>query len=248
MPWRNPCWLLRSVRLLFPAVLILTLLIWWQPRFLLRFIAAFIPDVLFFVDTEQPLVALTIDDAPYHTLTPRILDVLANHDAHATFFVIGDHVPGNEHVLHRVVADGHELGNHDFRDYPSMRLSAAEFARQLHLTHQQLVPFGPIRYFRPASGWFNQRLLQQLRPYAYRCVLGSAYPEDLLSFPSYLAYHILFNTQPGSIIVLHDGSEQRARTVTVLERVLPELQRRGYRVVTVSELLARTGTAFGHGG
>jgi peptidoglycan/xylan/chitin deacetylase (PgdA/CDA1 family) len=50
---------------------------------------------------------------------------------------------------------------------------------------------------------------------------------------------MLFNTHPGAILILHDGSEQRARTVAVLDRVLAELQRRGYRVVTVSELLAR---------
>ncbi len=226
-------------RLLLAVALIPALLAWWQPRCVLRFFAAVNPEVLFFVETKQPLVALTIDDAPHPTLTPRILDVLATHHARVTFFVIGAHVPGNEHVLHRMVVDGHELGNHDFHDYPSIRLSAAEFAQQVHRTHQQLASFGPIRFFRPASGWFNQRMLQQLRPYAYRCVLGSAYPEDLLSSPRYLAHHMLFNTHPGAILILHDGSEQRARTVAVLDRVLPELQRRGYRVVTVSELLAR---------
>ena len=240
MTQRKPHWSLRLVRVLLLVVLLLVLLVWWQPRFLLRVLAALNPDVLFFVDTEQPLVALTIDDAPYPMLTPTILDVLARHDAKATFFVIGGRVPGNEHILQRMVADGHELGNHHFHDAPSIRLSSNEFAQQLHATHQQLAPFGPIRYFRPASGWFNQRMLDQIAPFGYRCVLGSAYPEDLLTSPRYLTQHILLNTQPGSIIILHDGSEERARTVAVLEQVLPELQRRGYRVVTVSELLART--------
>ncbi len=240
MTRRKPRRLVRIVRLLLAVVLILALLAWWQPRFLLHVVAAFNPDVLVFVDTDQPFVALTIDDAPYPTLTPRILDVLAEHNAHATFFVIGDHIPGNEYLLQQMRADGHELANHQLHDQPSIRLSAAEFEHQLRLTHDRLAPFGPIQYFRPASGWFNQRMLQQLKPYGYTCVLGSAYPEDLLSSPTYLAQHILFNVKPGSIIILHDGSEQRARTVAVLERVLPELQRRGYGVVSVSELLERT--------
>lgn len=238
MTRRKRLGLQRVLRVLLAVALILSGLAWWQPRFVLRWVAAFNPDVLFFVETKQPLVALTIDDAPYPTLTPRILDVLATHHAHATFFVIGDHIPSNEPLLERMVADGHELANHQLHDKPSIRLSAAEFAQQLALTHERLIPFGPIRYFRPASGWFNRRMLQQLEPYGYRCVLGSAYPEDLLSSPTYLSRHILFNVAPGSIIILHDGSQQRTRTVAVLERVLPELQRRGYRVVTVSELLA----------
>ncbi len=85
MTRRKSRWLVRMVRLLLSVVVLLALLAWWQPRFLLRVLAALNPDVLFFVDTEQPLVALTIDDAPYSALTPLILDVLAKHDAHATF-------------------------------------------------------------------------------------------------------------------------------------------------------------------
>jgi peptidoglycan/xylan/chitin deacetylase (PgdA/CDA1 family) len=220
--------------------LILAILAWWQPRFVLRWVARFNPEVLFFVQTEQPLVALTIDDSPHATVTPNILDVLAKHQAHATFFVIGDRVEGNEELLQRMVNEGHEIGNHHLHDDPSIRLSADEFEQQLLLTHQRLASFGHTHWFRPASGWFNQRILQQLEQHGYTCVLGSAYAEDWLSSPTYLSQHILFNTQPGSIIILHDGSLERARTVAVLQRVLPELQRRGYRVVTVSELLAST--------
>lgn len=230
----------RLVRLLLATVLILVLLAWWQPRFVVRWVARFNPDVLFFVETKEPLVALTIDDAPYAPLTPRILDVLAKYDADATFFIIGDHIPGNEAIVQRMIADGHELGNHHFRDEPSIRLSPDEFEQHLQHTYERLTPFGPVRYFRPGSGWFNQRMLDQIERFGYQCVLGSAYPEDVLSSPTYLSRHILFNTQPGSIIILHDGSQQRVRTLAVLEHVLPELQRRGYRVVTVSELLANT--------
>ncbi len=229
------------------AVLSLIGLAWWQPRFVLRLVAAFNRTVLFYVDTAEPVVALTIDDSPHPVVTPRILEVLARYQAHATFFIIGEHVFGNEQVLHRMVAGGHEVGNHHLRDVPSIRLSAATFEYDLLLTHDRLAPFGPVRFFRPASGWFTQRMLQQLERHGYQCVLGSAYPEDVLTSPAYLAQHILLNTRPGSIIILHDGSLARARTVAVLEGVLPELQRRGYRVVTVSQLVAQERRAWHEG-
>ena len=217
------------------ALIVVTI---WQPRFAMRLIARLNPRVLFFVDTEQPLVAITIDDGPHTSGTPRILDVLAENDAHATFFVIGEQIANNEENVRRVVREGHELGNHHMVDFPSIRLSPEEFEQQLVRTHKLLAPYAPVRWFRPASGWFNQRMLDQIERHGYTCVLGSAYLEDLIPSVSYLSRHILLNTRPGSIIVLHDGLGRSAQTAAVLGRVLPELRRRGYRVVTVSELVA----------
>ncbi len=82
---------------------------------------------------------------------------------------------------------------------------------------------------------------KQLARHGYTCALGSAYAYDC-HVPSewYVATHILLNTRPGSIIILHDGSEGRRQTAAVLRRVLPELRRRGYRVMTLSELADRS--------
>jgi peptidoglycan/xylan/chitin deacetylase (PgdA/CDA1 family) len=229
---------MRKRNLVLVAASALAAVIWWQPRFLLRLAGQMSPRVLFFVQTEQPLVALSIDDSPHPTVTPRILDVLAEHEAHATFFIIGERIEGNKTILRRIVEEGHELGNHHMREAASIRLFPTAFEQQLLQTHALLTPFGPVKLFRPGSGWFNQRMLQQLERYGYTCVLGSGYAEDLLRSPWYLSRHILLNTRPGSIIILHDGRPERARTVTILQHVLPELQRRGYKVVTVSELVA----------
>jgi peptidoglycan/xylan/chitin deacetylase (PgdA/CDA1 family) len=193
--------------------------------------------VLFAVDTDERLVALTIDDSPHPSLTPRILDVLAKHDARATFFVIGSRIAGNEEILRRLAAEGHELGNHMMEDAPSFRLPATEFARQLAQTHALLAEFGPIRWFRPGHGWFNRTMLVQLREQGYRCALASAYSVEGRFAPVwYVAWHIMQNARPGTVIVLHDGQLERERTVAVLETVLPALQRRGLRVGTLSEL------------
>lgn len=171
---------------------------------------------------------------------PGILEVLAEQDAQATFFLIGEQVPGNEGIVRRMVEEGHELGNHLMADAPSVSLSAEEFERQLLQTHDLLSPFGPVRWFRPGSGWYRRRMLKQLGRHGYRCALGSAYAYDChIRSERYVSRHILLNTRPSSVIILHDGGEDRERTVTVLRRVLPELRRRGYRMVTLSELADR---------
>ena len=220
------------------VLLVLAVLAWWQPRFAVRWIAYLCPDVTFFVETEQPVVALTLDDGPHAATTPRLLDVLADHQAHATFFLIGGNILGNEAIVQRLVHEGHEIGNHHMAERPSIRLSPEEFERQLLQAHSLLVQFGGARWFRPGSGWFNGRMLAQLQRHGYACVLGTAYPEDVIRSPWYLSRHILSNTRSGSIIVLHDGAKRGDQTADVLRRLLPALRQRGYRVVTISELMA----------
>jgi peptidoglycan-N-acetylglucosamine deacetylase len=216
-----------------------------RPGPLVRWLARRYPEVLFHLHTDEPLVALTIDDSPHPEITPSILDVLAEHDAHATFFVIGDRVPGNEEIVRRMVAEGHELGNHLMEDAPSYRLPAAEFERQLLQTHELLAPYGPIRWCRPGHGWFNRRMLGQLHDRGYRCAMASAYSLEFRATSArYAARHVLLNARPGAVIVLHDGVGAGRQTVAVLRRVLPELQRRDYRVVTLSDL-AGDGQAAG---
>jgi len=210
-----------------------------RPGPVIRWLSRRFPDVLFEQANAGPLVALTFDDSPHATLTPRILDVLDAHDAHVTFFVIGEHVAGNEDIVRRLIDEGHELGNHMMSDAPSARLSPAEFERQLLQTHEVLAAFGPVRWFRPGHTWFNRRMLDQLHRHGYRCAMASAYAFEFLPISApYAAQQILLTVRPGGVIILHDAAADQDRTVAVLERILPALHRRGYRVVTVSKLAA----------
>ena len=210
-----------------------------RPGPVIRWLSRRFPDVLFEQANAGPLVALTFDDSPHATLTPRILDVLDAHDARATFFVIGEHVAGNEDIVRRLIDEGHELGNHMMSDAPSARLSPAEFERQLLQTHEVLAAFGPVRWFRPGHTWFNRRMLDQLHRHGYRCAMASAYAFEFLPISApYAAQQILLTVRPGGVIILHDAAADQDRTVAVLERILPALHRRGYRVVTVSKLAA----------
>jgi peptidoglycan/xylan/chitin deacetylase (PgdA/CDA1 family) len=210
-----------------------------RPGPVVRWLSRRFPDVLFQQVKAGPLVALSFDDSPHAASTPLILDVLAEHDARATFFMIGQHVAGNEEIVRRLVDEGHELGNHMMSDAPSARLSPAAFERELLQTHELLARFGPVRWFRPGHTWFNRRMLDQIHQHGYRCAMASAYALEFLPVSApYAARHILLNVRPGGLIILHDGVPNLERTIAVLRRILPSLRRRGYRVVTVSELAA----------
>lgn len=212
-----------------------------HPEWLVEGLARYSPEVLYFVETARPLVALTIDDGPDPVATPRILDVLKRHGARATFFVITDRVAGNEALLRRILEEGHELGNHLTRDEPSIRLPDEEFERQLLTAHEILSAYSEVRWFRPGSGWFDNAMLRTLEGHAYSCALGSVYPFDA-EVPStwFATRYVLSNVEPGSIIVVHDVGARGLRTAAVLESVLPELETRGLQVVTLSTL-ARSG-------
>jgi peptidoglycan/xylan/chitin deacetylase (PgdA/CDA1 family) len=210
----------------------------FQPDWVISILAKHSPEVVYLVDTQEPVVALTIDDGPDLAATPRILDVLSQHEAHATFFLITSRIPGNEEIVVRTVEEGHELANHLTTDDPSIVLPPAKFERQLLESHRVLSRFSDVHWFRPGSGWYNAEMLSILHQHGYRCALGSVYPFDPQIPSSWFASrYVLRNVRPGSIIVLHDYGARGERTASALATILPELHRRGFRVVTLSELL-----------
>ncbi len=219
------------------VVSLLSALLFFQPRWLLELFAAKVPGVVYFNDTTAPIVALTIDDSPHPITTSKILTILSRNQAKATFFVISDRVEGHEPLVWEIVKNGNELGNHLTTHEPSIDLSPMEFEAALLEAHSILSGFGKVRWFRPGSGWYNSEMLRILNKHNYQCVLGSVYPYDAL-IPStwFSTWHILMNARPGSIIILHDGGAKGERTISSLETILPELHRRGYRLVTLSEM------------
>jgi peptidoglycan/xylan/chitin deacetylase (PgdA/CDA1 family) len=210
----------------------------FRPEWIVAGLSRLSPQVIYSADTDQPVVAITIDDGPDPTATGEILDVLEEHDARATFFLLSGRIPGNEDLINRMVEEDHELANHLVTDEPSIRLSPAEFERQLIESHSVLSEYSDVRWFRPGSGWYNDSMLTILHEHEYRCVLGSVYPFDP-QIPSlwFETNYILLNVRPGSIIVLHDYGGRGQRTAATLSAILPELERRGFRAVTLSEVL-----------
>ena len=208
-----------------------------NPRAVIYRLAYHSPEVLYFAETKEKVIALTIDDGPHPVVTPQILEILNEHQVPATFFLIGGRVEHNEDIVRRIVSNGHEIGNHHMEDTPSIRFSDKEFEQQLLQTHGILSEFAQVKWFRPASGWFNKRMLRQLEKHNYKCALGSVYPYDAaIHNVTFLSNYILDNVFPGAIIILHDDAVKRKATVDVLKRIIPKLKSHGYRFVTLTEL------------
>ena len=234
------------------------------PSLLITYFTHRWPDVLWRVDVSvapppsppRKLVALTIDDAPSE-YTHEILRVLAQHNARATFFVIGGQVPGRQSVLRDALAHGgHELGNHGMHDEAARALADGELAAQIAevdgLLQQvyesvragrhggaastDLAVTRPPRYFRPGSGFFSDSMRALVHKLGYRLVLGNVYPHDAqISYPWLNTRHILSMLKPGSIVICHD---RRSWTAPMLRKMLPAAIKQGYEFVTVTELLA----------
>jgi len=221
------------------TVLLLGAALWTAPRWLVPRLAAWSPDCLYLVETRKRVVALTIDDGPDAVHARVILEALAEHGARATFFLLSDNVPGAESVVTELTARGHEIGNHLTREEPSIRLSPAAFEDAVRDAGNVLRRFGPVRWLRPGSAWYNRTMLDAIEREGYRCALGSVYPYDgRVPSVRLAAAYILANVRPGAVIVLHEGGARGARTAAILRRVLPALRAHGYRVVTLSELAA----------
>src|SRR5258708_1025715 len=120
IPRRPTRWLLGST---VASIAILGFALWTAPRWLVPRIAAASPGCLYAVRTTDRAVAFTFDDGPDAGHTDEILEVLKANDAHATFFFVTSHVPGNEALLTRLVAQGQEIGNHTPLVEASIRLS-----------------------------------------------------------------------------------------------------------------------------
>ncbi|WP_425398254.1 polysaccharide deacetylase family protein [Aeoliella sp.] len=209
------------------------------PPFWLLSVVDHFSSARFQFDTDQKVVALTIDDAIDPNTTARILDVLNSHSAKATFFVMTDTIADDEAsraVIERIAAE-HELGNHQTRDRPGWRMSQGEFAADVQQAEERLAEFASVPWLRPGGGLFTSSMARTAEDEQLQLVLGSVYPWDShQSSTDFSARFVRARVRPGSIIVLHDGGARGTRTVEVLNSILPALAAEGYRVTTLAEV------------
>ena len=210
------------------------------PAALIRYFQRRWPDVLWQVPTSKKLIALTIDDGPSE-YTDEILEVLQADNATATFFIIGSHVSGREKTLKDLVLANTELDNHAMHDEPARSLRDVDLVAQIEADGRMIRSLyeaagiaPPLNYFRPGSGFFSTRMRKIVAELGNQLVLGSIYPHDAqIQLEDVNARHIISMLRPGGIIVCHE----RSWTAPMLRKVLPELTNRGYRAVSVTELL-----------
>jgi peptidoglycan/xylan/chitin deacetylase (PgdA/CDA1 family) len=195
-------------------------------------------------------VGLTFDDGPGPWTEP-VLDLLAEHSAHATFFVIGSHTKKHANLVRRMVADGHEVGNHTWShkrlaDTPSSRVISRELQRTNKLL-EKILGSQPERFRAPEYN-IDGRVEALATSLGLRHTHGDVTPPDWdpRCTSAYIAAFVLARVQPGCVIGLHDGvpphmqrtGATRQPTVDALAEILPRLTQRGLESVTASQLAA----------
>jgi len=195
--------------------------------------------VLFGVPTRAPRFALTVDDGPSPATTPALLDVLARHGARATFFLLGEEAARHPDLVARIAGEGHELGNHTWRDEPTWTLPVPEFRDELRATQRTLAGHGPVRWFRPGSGWPTADHLAVAESDGLRCVLGSAVAIRGAGAGTARTPRLLdLVVRRGAIVVLHEGTPVRRAVAGTVDALLTRTSRRGLAATALSELVA----------
>jgi peptidoglycan/xylan/chitin deacetylase (PgdA/CDA1 family) len=186
--------------------------------------------------------ALTFDDGPDPRWTPRVLDALATHSATATFFMVGERAKRHPELVARVVAAGHEVGNHTWSHIRLDRVDLRHAADQLHRTHETLVELtgrAPT-LFRPPWGDIDAVGLLAAAQYGYRVVLWS----DLVrgAHPATDLRKLLNTIRPGAIVLGHDGGPTpNAHLMTAFHTLVARLTSAGHTLTTLTDALTQDG-------
>lgn len=184
-------------------------------------------------------IAMTYDDGPHPSNTPRLLDMLAARNIKATFYVIGNSVNQNPGVLRRTVSEGHEIGNHTQTHPLLTKLGDSQVRQEMQRCIDAIGNAAGVRprTMRPPYGGLLQRQRELvLNEFGYPTILWSVDPLDWKKpGPSVVANRIISGTSAGGIVLAHDLHSQ---TVDAMPQALDGLLRKGFKFVTVSQLIA----------
>ena len=196
------------------------------------------------VETQERRVALTFDDGPVPAVADSILGVLAARGVRATFFVTGAETARSTEAAQRLVAAGHELGNHTY-DHKRMVLRSPSFIRSEIERTDSLIRAaghqGPI-YFRPPNSYKLVGLPWYLSRTGRTTVTWDVEPDsyaDVAATPEGIVRHSLDRVRPGSIILLHVWYRSRGTSLAAVGPLVDSLTARGYQVGPVRELIGR---------
>jgi peptidoglycan/xylan/chitin deacetylase (PgdA/CDA1 family) len=190
------------------------------------------------VHVDGSYIAMTFDDGPSATLTPKLLDLLAAHHIKATFFVIGENVAEHPEIVARAAREGHEIGNHSWSHPNFGKMSDQGVRSQLQRTDDAIKNATGQRptLMRPPYGSITAREKRWIHDeFGYRTILWDVDPLDWKRpGPAVVRSRILKETQPGSIVLSHDI---HPGTIEAMPSTFDALEAKGFKFVTVSELI-----------
>jgi len=199
--------------------------------------------------SDEKKIALTFDDGPDERFTPEILDILKLYHVPATFFVIGVNANSNSDLLHRLINEGHEIGNHTFTHPNIAIISHKQLKLELNATQRLLegqIGIHTLLFRPPYAEDVEPETTDEVAPLQYTGNLGyytigmNIDPNDWRNPGVNQIVNTVIEqatTGQGNVVLLHDSGGDRSQTVLALPKVIQELQQRGFELVTISDLL-----------
>lgn len=183
------------------------------------------------------MVAITFDDGVFAKKTPKILEILEEYNARATFFSLGRYVQQRPDLAQAILAQGSEIGSHSWYHDKQTAKSAAAREEDYALVAQAFTAAtgAPPYLFRAPYGAINDDIKDELTNQNMLSILWSVDTEDWRAKSADQVYRaVMDNVSPGAIILLHENGKY---TIDALPRIIKALQDKGYNLVTVSELI-----------
>ena len=199
-------------------------------------------DATWYVETTEPVVAFTFDDGPGPNWTSMVLDVLDHFDVPATFFMVGQHLEAHADLV-RGRLDRHDVGNHSWSHPDLATMDAGQISDQLGRAHEAIARYTgrQARLLRPPYGHIGGSTLLAANDHGYEVVLWSRQMHESAYVHNEAGQvtEIVDGVRPGQIVLAHDvGADDRLVALRHLGEMFTGLRQRGFRFVTVSELLA----------
>ncbi|MBL7829214.1 MAG: polysaccharide deacetylase family protein [Saprospiraceae bacterium] len=194
------------------------------------FVRFLMPSLLWRMPAHERVIYLTFDDGPIPEVTPWVLETLKHFDAKATFFCVGDNVVKHPEVFKKVLAAGHQVGNHTFNHLNGWKNPTDAYLENVDRCSQVL----PGNLFRPPYGVLKPAQKNALLP-RYKIVMWDVLSGDFSNklTPEMCFNHVVLNAEPGSIVLMHDSLKAEKNLRYVLPKTLEHFSRQGYRFETL---------------
>lgn len=190
--------------------------------------------------TSQKFVSLTFDDGPDPFFTPSIVDVLKKTEVNATFFLVGEKVKQHPEIVKRIIAEGHEIGNHTYSHLHPYRISSFRAMEDIRNGKNiiESITATPVIFFRPPHGAIRPCIFKEANQLNQKIILWSISGHDWgkKTNSKTISNRIINNLHNGGIILLHDAPSKRNRPMETLEAlpsIIHNIKQRGYEIVSL---------------
>ena len=185
-------------------------------------------------------ISLTFDDGPHPYLTPKILEILKKYNIHATFFLVGRNAELYPSIVEKILADGHEIGNHTYTHGKVSQRDFFQMKQEFECCESAIYEIADYKtkLLRPPEGHLDSKIKAISKQLDYNVILWDVDTRDWAQeSPSAICKNVTENVSPGSIILMHDYISYHSPTPEAMEMFIPILLKEGYRFVVVSDLI-----------